>query len=149
MSRYLDELIARYLNGEIDGDAVCDNITRLTNKEEYILDVNENRTKEKIRSRYDYIRFSKSAEDVVIGWEEDEKILHFLDWIHSVLDEKDWDIFSQYTLVKGMTRAKLAESMGVTRQTVDSRLKTICKKIHQAIPYYNEQFGDLQEYLRG
>ena len=41
MSRYLDELIARYLNGEIDGDAVCDNITRLTNKEEYILDVNE------------------------------------------------------------------------------------------------------------
>ena len=38
---YLDELIWRYENGEIDDESVCDNIERITRKEELTKDIVE------------------------------------------------------------------------------------------------------------
>ena len=67
---YLDDLIDRYEQGLISGEDVCDNITRLTKREEYINDVNENRKKEKLTNKYQYVKLGKSPEDIVIGWEE-------------------------------------------------------------------------------
>lgn len=146
MAKYLDELIDRYERGEIDAYSVCDNIERITKKEEYINDVNSNRLKEKMADKYCYLRYSQSPEEIILGWERSETILHFLDWIRSILSEKDWYVFSQYTLHK-VTREKLANSLGVKRQSVDFRLKKVNKMIKSAIPYYNEQFGDIRAYL--
>lgn len=148
MIGYLEDLIDRYEQGLISGEDVCDNITRLTAREEYIKDVDENRKKEKLTSRYQYIKFSKSPEEIVIGWEESEKILHFLDWIRSVLTEREWEIFSKYTLRSG-TATKMAEDTGISRNGLYRRLSVIHRKIQKAIPYYTEQFGDLYEYLKG
>lgn len=148
MSKYLEDLIARYERGEISGADACDNITRITNKEEFILDVNENRKRERLTSKYDGIRLGKSAEDVVIGWEEDERILHYLDWIRQVLTEREWYVFSQYTL-HPITRLQLAEKMGVSRQNIDRYLSRVHTKIKKLTPYYDDQFGNLYEYLKG
>lgn len=148
MSKYLEELIARYENGEISDADVCDNITRITKKEEWILDCDENRKRDKLVKKYDYLRFGKSPEEILIGWEEDERILHYLNWIRSVLNEKEWDIFSQYTL-HPITRAALAEKMGMSRQNIDRYLSQVHTKVKRLTPYYDEQFGNLQEYLRG
>ena len=57
---YLDDLIDRYEQGLISGEDVCDNITRLTKREEYINDVNENRKKEKLTNKYQYVKLGKS-----------------------------------------------------------------------------------------
>lgn len=145
---YLDYLIDRYEQGLISGEDVCDNITRLTKREEFIKDVNENRKKEKLTNKYQYVKFSKSPEEIVIGWEESEKILHFIDWIRSVLTEREWEIFSKYTLRTG-TATKAAEEAGISRGELYRRLSVINHRIKQAIPYYTEQFGDLYEYLKG
>ena len=94
------------------------------------------------------MKFSKSPEEIVIGWEESEKILHFIDWIRSVLTEREWEIFSKYTLRTG-TATKAAEEAGISRGELYRRLSVINHRIKQAIPYYTEQFGDLYEYLKG
>ena len=143
---YLDELIDRYKAGEINDADVCDNITRITKKEDYIKDVNENRTRDKLADRYNFIRFGKSPEDILIGWEEDEHIMHFISWIRSVLNEGEWDVFSQHSLYNTST-AELAEREGLARKSINRKLRTISHKINKYIPYYNEQFGDLREYL--
>lgn len=146
MSGYLENLIDRYEMGLISGEDVCDNITRLTNREEYINDVNSNRLKEKITNKYDHIRMGKSPEAIVIEWEEAEKILHFIDWIRSVLTEREWEIFSRHTLRTGTT-TKLAMDEGISRKELYRRLSVINHRIAVAVPYYTEQFGDLREYL--
>lgn len=146
MGYYVDELIDLYESGQIDGDSLTDQVTRITNKEEYVNDVNQNRIKEKISAKYDYIRYGKSPEDIIIEWERSEKIIHFIDWIRSVLNEEDWYIFTQYNL-HNKSRKEIAKSLALTTQTIDFRLSSINRKIQKSIPYYNEQFGDLKEYL--
>ncbi len=146
MAYYLDELIERYEQGHIDAESVCDNITRITNKEEYISDVEQNRLKERITDKYSYIRYSKSPEYIVIKWEESEKILHFLDWIRKTLGEKDWWIFSQFYL-HNMSRKDIADKSDLTVKYIIQKIGTINNKIKKAIPYYTEQFGDIREYL--
>lgn len=147
-SGYLDNLIYRYEQGLISDEDVCDNITRITNRDEYIQDVNSNRLKEKITNKYWFVRLGKSPEEIVIGWEEDEKILHFISWIKSVLSKKEWEIFREYNL-NNVTRKKLAQQMETTKSSIDYYLTRAGKKIQKAIPFYTAQFGDLQKYLKG
>lgn len=146
---YLDELIYRYENGEINDEDVCDNITRITNKAEYYLDTKENRKKEKITLyKYGYIRLGKSPEDVIIEWEEKEKIFHFLTWLRAVLGEYDWYIFCQ-SEIYGKPKRQIAEEEGRCIGNIFRRLAKIKKYIKKALPLYYEQFGNLQEYLEG
>lgn len=146
---YLDELIWRYEKGEIDDDSVCDNIERITRKEELCEDIREYRKKKKVTDcKYGYIKLSKSPEDIVVSWEEKESIFHFLQWLRLILGENDWDIFCQ-SVVHGKPKRVIAEERGVDINSIFGKLKTIKKKIGQALPYYYDQFGNLQEYLRG
>lgn len=146
---YLDELIYRYENGEINDEDVCDNITRITNKAEYYLDTKENKKKEKITLyKYGYIKLGKSPEDVIIGWEEKEKIFHFLTWLKSVLGEYDWYIFCQ-SEIYGKPKRQIAEEEGMYIGNIFRRLSKIKKYIKKALPLYYEQFGNLKEYLEG
>ena len=147
MARYLDELIEKYNAGEIDDEAICDNITRITNKEEYINDVNENRKKTALTNKYAYLKYGKSPEDIIIGWEEDEMILHFINWIKSILPEEDWFMFKSYTL-ENITHRQLGKIVGKSENATRKRMSQIRKKINRLIPSYTEQFGDIQEYLR-
>lgn len=147
MARYLDELIEKYNAGEIDDESICDNITRITNKEEYINDVNENRKKTALANKYAYLKYDKSPEDIIIGWEEDEMILHFISWIKSILPEKDWFMFKSYTL-GNITHRQLGRMVGKSENATRKKMSQIRKKINRLIPSYTEQFGDIKEYLR-
>lgn len=145
---YLDELIYRYENGEIDDRSVCDNIERITRKEELTKDIRENRTKEKITNKkYGYIRLSKSPEDVVIEWEQQEKIFQFLTWLRLMLGENDWHLFCQYAIY-GKSKRQIAEDEGKNINSIRSKFRTINKKLAEGLPLYYQQFGNLQEYLK-
>lgn len=145
---YLDELIYRYERGEIDDASVCDNIERITKKEELRKDISEYRKKEKMTAKkYGYVKLSKSPERVLIEWEEQEKIFHFLTWLRLILGNNDWDIFCQ-SAIYGKPKRQIAEERGVHINTIRSKLKTINKKIAQGLPFYYSQFGNLQEYLK-
>ena len=146
ISKYMYDLIHKYDQGHIDGISVCDNINRITRKEEYIKDVNNNRLKGKMTDKYFYLPFSKSPEEIVIEWEESEVIVHFLDWIRSILSEEEWWIFCQRN-VSGRKEIDIADDLGINPKTLWNRLNSIKTKIKRMIPYYIEQFGDIEEYL--
>jgi len=144
---YLDELIWRYENGEIDDESVCDNIERITRKEELTKDIVEYKKKKKVTDcKYGYVKLSKSPEDIIISWEEKEKIFHFLTWLQLILGANDWDIFCQ-SVIYGKPKRQIAEERGVCIGSIFGKLKTINKKIGQALPLYYAQFGNLKEYL--
>lgn len=146
MGKYLDELIDKYEHGEISDEAICDNITRITRKEEYINDAYQNRIKKLVADKYFYLPYSKSPEDIVIQWEESEKILHFINWIRCTLSEKEWWVFSQYNLLK-RKQNDIAQELGISYKQLNNKLNFINHKIKKVMPFYTEQFGDIREYL--
>ena len=93
------------------------------------------------------MKYGKSPEDIIIGWEEDEMILHFINWIKSILSEEDWFMFKSYTL-ENITHRQLGGIVGKSENATRKRMSQIRKKINRLIPSYTEQFGDIQEYLR-
>lgn len=120
-----------------------------TNRHEYILDVQANRIKSKLMDKVQQI-YSKSPEELLIEKEEKEKILHFILWVKHIICEEDrdsWDIWERLVVYK-----ENAEQIGVdydkTRKEVYKIRNNVYGKIKKYIPYYNEQFGDLKEYLK-
>lgn len=144
---YLDELIERYKSGELDDSSICDNITRMTKRDEFIQDVNYNRTAEKLNVKYEFLRVSKSPEDIILEWERAEKIIHFLLWLKTALTDKEWEMFSLRFFQK-RSYDYIAKYYGTTKKSCYERYKTIRNKTRNIIHFYDEQFESLKEYLQ-
>jgi hypothetical protein len=146
LQKYIVGLIDKYSSEQIDGKEACRSISNITRRDEWIQDVNSNRLKEKIKQKYSFVRYAKSPEDIIIEWETAEKILHFLTWLHSIINHTDWYILTQMSFRK-IPATMLAREMNIPRDTIYKRLSVVRNVAKEFMPYYAEQFGDIKEYL--
>lgn len=145
--KYIDEIIRRYLDGELSDCEAIDNIERMTKREEYQKDVDYNRFLNTL-SKYQGYSLSKSPEEVYLEKEKSEVIIHFLSWLQSVTEEDKWKLFRDFILSEKSVR-KYAKKNKLNKNTFYSQVRTARNIMKEDLDYYNEKIFDLREYLNG
>ena len=145
--KYIDEIIRRYLGGELSDCEAIDNIERMTKREEYQKDVDYNRFLNTL-SKYQGYSLSKSPEEVYLEKEKSEVIIHFLSWLQSVTEEDKWKLFRDFILSEKSVR-KYAKKNKLNKNTFYSQVRTARNIMQEDLDYYNEKIFDLREYLNG
>nr|DAN79252.1 MAG TPA: antitermination protein Q [Caudoviricetes sp.] len=145
--KYIDEIIRRYLDGELSDCEAIDNIERMTKREEYQKDVDYNRFLNTL-SKYQGYSLSKSPEEVYLEKEKSEVIIHFLSWLQSVTEEDKWKLFRDFILSEKSVR-KYAKKNKLNKNTFYSQVRTARNIMKEDLDYYNEKIFNLREYLNG
>ena len=145
--KYIDEIIRRYLDGELSDCEAIDNIERMTKREEYQKDVDYNRFLNTL-SKYQGYSLSKSPEEVYLEKEKSEVIIHFLSWLQTVTEEDKWKLFRDFILSEKSVR-KYAKKNRLNKNTFYSQVRTARNIMKEDLDYYNEKIFDLREYLDG
>jgi hypothetical protein len=145
--KYIDEIIRRYLGGELSDCEAIDNIERITNREEYQKDVDYNRFLNTL-SKYQGYSMSKSPEEIYLEKEKSEVIIHFLSWLRTVTEEDKWKLFRDFILSEKSVR-KYAKKNKLNKNTFYSQVRTARNIMKEDLDYYNEKIFDLREYLNG
>nr|DAS05212.1 MAG TPA: antitermination protein Q [Caudoviricetes sp.] len=145
--KYIDEIIRRYLDGELSDCEAIDNIERMTKREEYQKDVDYNRFLNTL-SKYQGYSLSKSPEEVYLEKEKSEVIIHFLSWLQTVTEEDKWKLFRDFILSEKSVR-KYAKKNKLNKNTFYSQVRTARNIMKEDLDYYNEKIFDLREYLNG
>ena len=145
--KYIDEIIRRYLDGELSDCEAIDIIERMTKREEYQKDVDYNRFLNTL-SKYQGYSLSKSPEEVYLEKEKSEVIIHFLSWLQSVTEEDKWKLFRDFILSEKSVR-KYAKKNKLNKNTFYSQVRTARNIMKEDLDYYNEKIFDLREYLNG
>lgn len=145
--RYIDEIIRRYLDGELSDCEAIDNIERMTKREEYQKDVDYNRFLNTL-SKYQGYSLSKSPEEVYLEKEKSEVIIHFLSWLQSITEEDKWKLFRDFILSERSVRG-YAKKNKLNKNTFYSQVRTARNIMRKDLDYYNEKIFDLKEYLNG
>lgn len=145
--KYIDEIIRRYLDGELSDCEAIDNIEGLTAREEYQKDVDYNRFLNTL-SKYQGYSLSKSPEEVYLEKEKSEVIIHFLSWLQTVTEEDKWKLFRDFILSEKSVR-KYAKKNKLNKNTFYSQVRTARNIMKEDLDYYNEKIFNLKEYLDG
>lgn len=145
--KYIDEIIRRYLDGELSDCEAIDNIERLTAREEYQRDVDYNRFLNTL-SKYQGYSLSKSPEEIYLEKEKSEVIIHFLSWLQTVTEEDKWKLFRDFILSEKSVR-KYAKKNKLNKNTFYSQVRTARNIMKEDLDYYNEKIFNLREYLDG
>lgn len=145
--KYIDEIIRRYLDGELFDCEAIDNIERMTKREEYQKDVDYNRFLNTL-SKYQGYSMSKSPEEVYLEKEKSEVIIHFLSWLQTVTEEDKWKLFRDFILSEKSVR-KYAKKNKLNKNTFYSQVRTARNIMKEDLDYYNEKIFNLKEYLDG
>lgn len=145
--KYIDEIIRRYLDGELSDCEAIDNIERMTKREEYQKDVDYNRFLNTL-SKYQGYSMSKSPEEVYLEKEKSEVIIHFLSWLQTVTEEDKWKLFRDFILSEKSVR-KYAKKNKLNKNTFYSQVRTARNIMKEDLDYYNEKIFNLKEYLDG
>jgi len=145
--KYIDEIIRRYLDGELSDCEAIDNIERMTKREEYQKDVDYNRFLNTL-SKYQGYSLSKSPEEVYLEKEKSEVIIHFLSWLQTVTEEDKWKLFRDFILSEKSVR-KYAKKNKLNKNTFYSQVRTARNIMKEDLDYYNEKIFNLREYLDG
>lgn len=145
--KYIDEIIRRYLDGELSDCEAIDNIERMTKREEYQKDVDYNRFLNTL-SKYQGYSLSKSPEEVYLEKEKSEVIIHFLSWLQTVTEEDKWKLFRDFILSEKSVR-KYAKKNKLNKNTFYSQVRTARNIMKEDLDYYNEKIFNLREYLNG
>lgn len=145
--KYIDEIIRRYLDGELSDCEAIDNIERMTKREEYQKDVDYNRFLNTL-SKYQGYSLSKSPEEVYLEKERSEVIIHFLSWLQTVTEEDKWKLFRDFILSEKSVR-KYAKKNKLNKNTFYSQVRTARNIMKEDLDYYNEKIFNLREYLDG
>lgn len=145
--KYIDEIIRRYLDGELSDCEAIDNIERMTKREEYQKDVDYNRFLNTL-SKYQGYSLSKSPEEVYLEKEKSEVIIHFLSWLQSITEGDKWKLFRDFILSEKSVR-KYAKKNKLNKNTFYSQVRTARNIMKEDLDYYNEKIFDLREYLNG
>lgn len=145
----LIEAIAMY---EKFGDSAIDLITRANATYEHSRAIDElrkaDRASERLRELI-YRKYSKNPEEIYLKKEQDEYILHFVLWVKKMVksySEKDWSAFERF-VVEGKKLREIAKEDNISIQEVKQKLMRARKRIKELVPLYNEQFGDIKDYL--
>lgn len=145
--KYIDEIIRRYLDGELSDCEAIDNIERMTKREEYQKDVDYNRFLNTL-SKYQGYSLSKSPEEIYLEKEKSEVIIHFLSWLQSITEEDKWKLFRDFILSEKSVR-KYAKKNKLNKNTFYSQVRTARNIIKEDLDYYSEKIFNLREYLDG
>ena len=145
--KYIDEIIRRYLDGELSDCEVVDNIERMTAREEYQKDVDYNRFLNTL-SKYQGYSTCKSPEEVYLEKEKSEVIIQFLSWLQTVTEEDKWKLFRDFILSEKSVR-KYAKKNKLNKNTFYSQVRTARNIMKEDLDYYNEKIFNLREYLNG
>lgn len=145
--KYIDEIIRRYLDGELSDCEAIDNIERMTKREEYQKDVDYNRFLNTL-SKYQSYSLSKSPEEIYLEKEKSEVIIHFLSWLQTVTEKDKWKLFRDFILSEKSVR-KYAKKNKLNKNTFYSQVRTARNIMKEDLDYYNEKIFDLREYLGG
>ena len=145
--KYIDEIIRRYLDGELSDCEAIDNIERMTKREEYQKDVDYNRFLNTL-SKYQGYSLSKSPEEIYLEKEKSEVIIHFLSWLQSITEEDKWKLFRDFILSEKSVR-KYAKKNKLNKNTFYSQVRTARNIMKEDLDYYSEKIFNLREYLDG
>jgi len=146
-SHYMENLLDLYEIGEIDGSSLINQVTLLTKCDENIQSINLYRIMDKITDKLGYST-ARSPEDIILEREKQCFILHFINWIRSMLTPYEWYLW-KLSIVDKKNCQDIANIENMSRNTIRRRLATINHKIKELLPYYNEQYLDIYEYLKG
>jgi hypothetical protein len=145
---YVYDILNKNKQGNISDEDTLNSLYRITKKDEYIQDINQNRIKEKMYNRYEYVRYGRDPLEIILEWERFYKIIHFVNWIRSTLTEEEWYIFSSHILFKVKIK-DIAWHEHKSTKCISSKLQRIRKKIKEATPYYITNYEDIYKYIKG
>lgn len=131
------------------GNEAVKEINRNMVQWEYSNDVNELRKADKLFSRMTQ-KYGRSPEEILLEKEKRVKILHFLLWVRQYMlaqSSTEWEMWRDW-IVTGDRVSKIAKKHDMLPDTARHLLLKITKRIRSVIPYYDMQYGSLEEYLK-
>lgn len=131
------------------GEKAVEEINAIMNNWEFTNSVSEYRKVDKLSSMVE--KYGESPEQILIKKEERMVLLHFVCWLKGYLQtisDKAWDIWRD-NVIYGMSYKQCAKKYNIGISTVGGYKTRYNKRIKEALPLYYEQFGNLENYLKG
>lgn len=148
MARFINKLLEEYAEGGLSDEELLQAYQRAEAADEYYGDLHQQKIRTRLQARQDEnIAYCQSAEKTVLDREREKKIIHFFSWIQSILTEEEWKMWSMYITDHKLTFKDIGEIFNKSQITANRKVNAITKKIRKLVPLYDEQFGNLQEYL--